>query len=126
MRPLLVLFAALLFSGCFGKGTHKQHDSVRSGGDNSFAAGPSSGNQKLIVTPGNSLVGKVTFVSATARFVVLTFPIGHLPAIEQRLNVFRSGLKVGEIKVTGPQYDDNIVADVLAGDAEMGDEVRDR
>ena len=81
---------------------------------------------KLIVTPENALVGKVATVNSAARFVVLSFPVGRLPAIEQRLNVSRRGLKVGEVKITGPQQDENIVADIVAGDAETGDEVRDR
>jgi hypothetical protein len=42
------------------------------------------------------------------------------------MNVYRRGLKVGEVKVTGPQRDDNIVADITAGEAAVGDEVRDR
>jgi len=62
----------------------------------------------------------------SARFVVLNFPIGHLPALEQHLNIYRSDLKVGEVRVTGPQYDDNVVADLLAGDSAIGDQARDR
>jgi hypothetical protein len=79
----------------------------------------------MIVTPENALVGKVATVNPTARFVVLSFPVGRLPAVEARLNLYRRGLKVGELKVTGPQLDDNIVADVVAGEAEVGDEVRE-
>ena len=40
--------------------------------------------------------------------------------------LYRRGLKAGEIKITGPQLEDNVVADIVAGDAEAGDEVRDR
>ena len=127
MRSLLVLCAAIVLSGCFGKRTAGARDSGNAGGDGAFAsAGTNSSNQKLIVTPGSSLVGKVAFVNMNARFVVLNFPIGRLPAIEQHLNVYRSDLKVGEVKVTGPQYDDNVVADLLAGDSAIGDQVRDR
>ena len=86
----------------------------------------SSSNQMLIVTPDKVLVGKIVTVNAAARFVVLNFPVGRLPQLEQQLNVYRLGLKVGEIKVTGPQRDDNIVGDVTAGDVAVGDEVRDR
>ena len=122
-----MLCAALVLSSCFGRRTTGAGDSGRAGGDRAFgSAGTNSPNQKLIVTPGSSLVGKVAFVNTTARFVVLNFPIGHLPALEQRLNIYRSDLKVGEVKVTGPQYDDNIVADLLAGDSAIGDQVRDR
>jgi hypothetical protein len=83
-------------------------------------------NQSLIVTPENALSGKVLKVNPEARFVVLNFPIGKLPFIGQRLSVYRYNLKVGEVKVTGPQREDNIVADISAGEAQPGDDVRDR
>jgi hypothetical protein len=85
-----------------------------------------SAQQKLIVTPETGLVGKVEMVNQNARYVVLSFPIGHLPAMEQRLSVYRSGLKVGEVKVSGPQIEDNVVADIVEGDSGPGDEVRDK
>ena len=87
---------------------------------------PPATNQKLIVTPDSTLAGKVARVETGARFVVLSFPVGHLPVMEQRLNLYRNGLKAGEIKVTGPQLDENVVADIVAGDAQVGDEARDR
>jgi hypothetical protein len=40
--------------------------------------------------------------------------------------LYRRGLKVAEVRIAGPQYDDNIVADVLEGEAELGDEARNR
>jgi len=83
-------------------------------------------NQTLIVIPENALVGKVLRVNTEGRFVVLNFPIGKLPFIGQRLNVYRRNLKVGEVKVTGPQREDNIVADISTGEAGIGDDVRDR
>ena len=89
-------------------------------------ASPSLVSQKLIVTPETSLSGKVVKVNTTGRFAVLNFPIGHLPALDQHLVVYRLGLKVGEIKVSGPQLDDNVVGDLVAGTAEAGDEVRDQ
>jgi hypothetical protein len=89
-------------------------------------AEPKSPSQKLIVTPETGLVGKVETVNQNARYVVLSFPIGRLPAMEQRLSVYRSGLKVGEVKVTGPQIEDNVVADIVEGDSGPGDEVRDK
>ena len=50
---------------------------------------------KLIVTPEIMLVGKVVRFSSEGRFVVLNFPVGHLPGENQRLEVYRQGLKVG-------------------------------
>jgi hypothetical protein len=81
-------------------------------------------NQGLIVTPENAWVGKVVLVDATARCVVLNFPLGKVPGVEQRLSLYRRGLKVAEVKVTGPQREDNIVADLVAGEAGVGDEAR--
>jgi hypothetical protein len=48
-----------------------------------------------------------------------------LPPLEKRLNVYRNGLKVGEVRVTGPQRDNNTVADIIAGDCQPGDQVRE-
>jgi hypothetical protein len=114
---LVTFFGVLLVCGCAGP--------------KSAAQAPNQGsadvrNQKLIVMPGNALAGKVLKVNSTARFVVLNFPIGKLPAIDQRLSVYRRNLKVGEVKVTGPQREDNIVADIFSGEAEVGDDVLDR
>ena len=81
-------------------------------------------NPKLIVTPENAIVGKVVRVNLEARFVVVNFPIGRLPAKDQRLSLFRHGLKVAEIVITGPQIDDNVVADVVTGEFQVGDEAR--
>ena len=69
-------------------------------------------------------MGKVALVNSTGRFVVLNFPLGKMAAAEQRLDLYRRGLKVGEVKVTGPAREDNIVADLVAGEADVGDEAR--
>ena len=80
----------------------------------------------ITVTPAPGTVyGKVAHVNPTARFVVLTYPLGKLPPIEKRLSVYRNGMKVAELKVTGPARDQNTVADITAGEAQPGDEARD-
>jgi len=80
----------------------------------------------LTVTPAlGTINGRVAHVNPTARFVVLTYPIGKLPPNERRLSVYRNGMKVGELKVTGPARDQNTVADITAGEAQPGDEARD-
>ena len=81
-------------------------------------------DERPIITRDNLLVGKIVKANQDGRFVVMTFPIGHLPSLDQRLNIFRKGQKVGEIRVTGPQLDDNVVGDIAVGDAQAGDEVR--
>lgn len=79
-----------------------------------------------IITPDNSLSAKVAAYNATGRFVILTFPVGPMPAIGQTFFLYRNGLKVAEVKITGPQNDNNIVADLLSGTAQPGDEVREQ
>ena len=80
--------------------------------------------QPLSVTPETGLVGKVAIVNTTGRFVVLNFPLAKVPAVGQTLNLYRGGLKVGEVRISGPQRDENIVADLVAGDAVVGDDAR--
>jgi hypothetical protein len=79
-----------------------------------------------IVTPETGLVGRVALINPQARFAVLTFPIGQMAADEQQLCVYRSGLKVGELKATAMRSDLNLVADIIAGEVAVGDEVRDK
>ena len=75
--------------------------------------------------PAAAATGKVAHVNAAARFAVLTYGLGKVPPAEKRLSVYRAGMKVGELKVTGPQRDQNTVADITAGEAQPGDDVRE-
>jgi hypothetical protein len=81
-------------------------------------------NQKATLAPTLQLTGKVASVNSELRFVVLDFSVGDMPGINQRLGVYRAGQKVAQVKVTGPQSDTNIVADIIDGEAQVGDEVR--
>jgi hypothetical protein len=80
---------------------------------------------EVVITPDFKASGKVVKVNSEARFVILDFAINSVPQPERKLNVYRSGLKVGEIKVTGPERDNNTVADLIAGEAQVNDEVRE-
>ena len=79
-----------------------------------------------IVTPDNSLTARVVSYNASGRFVVLGFPVGQMPKPDQSLYLYRDGMKVGEVKITGPQRENNIVADLVTGEVQVGDEVRDQ
>jgi hypothetical protein len=88
---------------------------------------PSQPEPKLIVEPGaGGIDGKIALVDEQGRFVVLTFPLGQMPGPGASLNAYRHGVKVGEITITGPQRDDNTVADVISGELKVGDAVRNR
>jgi hypothetical protein len=87
---------------------------------------PAQTRPQPVVTPDTSTGGKVVTYNSVGRFAVLTFPSGAMPKIDQTTFVYRNGVKVGEMKITGPQRDNNIVADVTRGDAQPGDDVRDK
>src|SRR4051812_18350338 len=74
------------------------------------AVPPPPAEHKLIVTPSYAVTGKVLVVNETTpatRFVVIGFPIGKIPALNSNVGVFRQGNKVAEVKLTGPQSDEN-------------------
>lgn len=109
--PLMVVFAGMLLAGC------AYHPPVQA-----VKAAP----ETTIVTPGDSLAGKVAACNAAGRFVVLNYPTAQMPPADQILFLYRAGLKVAEIRITGPQIDDNTVADIVSGEAQVGDEVREQ
>jgi hypothetical protein len=78
-----------------------------------------------VVKPAEVLTGKVVSYNSVGGFTVLNFPVTKMPVPGQKLALYRDGLKVGEVKITGPQKDDNIVADLTKGAAKIGDEVRE-
>jgi hypothetical protein len=49
-----------------------------------------------------------------------------MPRLDQHLFLYRNGLKTAEVKIVGPIYDANIVADILSGEAQAGDTVSDQ
>jgi len=117
LMPLtLLLVAGLLATGC-----SIFHKSAKTP-----APAPVAHTSQTVVTPDNSLSAKVASYNAVGRFVVLSFPVGQMPRLDQTLFLYRNGLKVAEVKVTGPQRDNNIVADLVTGDAQVGDDVRDQ
>jgi hypothetical protein len=78
-----------------------------------------------VIQPDLRATGEVEMVNPTARFVVLNFPPGPMPVVDERMTVYRKGMKVGEVKVTGPQRGSNTVADILTGEIQAHDEVRE-
>lgn len=109
---VLILSSSLLFSGCA-----KMKSWLPSRPKKHKVAG--DGTAAVTLTQDT---GKIAKVNAT--FVVLTFPVGGIPPIGQKLNVYRKGAKIGEVKVTGPQRDTNTVADIISGELQVNDEVR--
>jgi hypothetical protein len=127
MRLFVSLVMVVVLSGCalwpWGKKGETSSAKTATPATNNVVA-DKSGKDNLIITSGTALVGKVVRVNETARFAVLNFPVGNLPQPQQLMNVYRRGLKVGEVKVTALRQDNNTVADIVKGEAQIGDEIR--
>ena len=127
MRLALLLgLAGILLAGCAGKKLQPAPGGgAAEGGRPAPAHAASTNKPAIIVTPGTVVAGKIAFVNTPSGFVILTFPLGTMPPAERRLNVYRQGLKVAELKVGKEQIDVNTVADILIGECRAGDEVRE-
>ena len=110
----LVLSLAVVAGGCAGKPQPK------------FIVKPAARNTAPILTPDYAIAAQVVSVNAAGRFVVLSFPTGSLPKVDQPLALYRGGLKVAELRVSGPQEDNHTIADIISGTAQAGDTVRDQ
>lgn len=106
----LAFLCVVLLAGCTSTGQKQSFSSPT----------PST----TIATPDTSLTAKVVSYNAVGRFVVLSFPVGEMPKTDDTLFLYRAGLKVGQVKITGPQRNTDTVADLTDGDARVGDEVR--
>jgi hypothetical protein len=78
-----------------------------------------------IITPAYGINGKIALVNDKLRYVVLDFTLSRKPEPETRLNVYRNGQKVGEVKISNQAQESFIAADITAGDVKPGDEVRE-
>ncbi len=127
---VLLLACVMMGAGCAGPEPSRR--SSKSGFDDaatgvsgvswssrSAAAKPGD----LIVTPGTALTGNVVRYNDAGRFVVVDFPPGNLPQAEQRMFVYRQGLKVGEVRVSDWRRENLVVADLITGEAQEGDQI---
>jgi|ERR1041384_3649691 hypothetical protein len=114
---LLALAVALVACGCSSTQRPAQP----------AAANPNPGAQPAVptATPINVRSGKVASVNLGARFIVIDFSVGGVPAEGRTLGVYRGGQKVAEVKISGPVIGTNTAADILSGNAQVGDVVRE-
>ena len=69
--------------------------------------------------------GRVAMVNPVLRYVVIDFPVRRFPPVGQILTIYRDNQKVGEAKITGPTLDTTTAADIVIGEAAVGDMVRE-
>ena len=124
-----VLFSAFLLAGCALSKPDPTASAEQTKPGRTFKhAAPARGQKvgsRQEVTLDEAVMGTVVSVNPALRFLVMDFPVRKLPVLEQRLNVYRNGQKVGEVKVTGPGRDTTIAGDILVGVVQVGDEVRE-
>ena len=89
-----------------------------------ITARPAAGQTNLVIAPTGTPTGRVASFNPQSKIVVVSFPVGQLPALDTRLAVFHAGQKIGTLKLSGPQADTFIVGDLISGTAGKDDEVR--
>lgn len=77
-----------------------------------------------VVTPVTSVQGRVVSVNERLRFVIADFAFQQMPQVSQRLGVFRSGQRVGEVRISGPFDGTVVIADIMSGEAAVSDLLR--
>lgn len=110
-----LLAAAVMMTGCSG---------TKPGGPK-VSPSEIAVKEEPMIRPVTRPIGRISSVNPVSRFVVITYPSSTLPKKDQRLGVYREGRKVGEVKATGPERDTITAADLISGEAELGDEVRE-
>lgn len=75
--------------------------------------------------PINPVQGRVTFLNEKSRFVIVDFAFYQMPRVGQRLGVYRRDVRIGEVRISGPTDGTAIVADLMSGEAGLGDQVRE-
>jgi len=111
----LLLASVLVLAGCAGPSAPKP------AGDSNWRNTNAS-----VLRPSSVLVGRIDSINLKAGYVIISFPFGSLPAVASRLDVYRQGLKVAELKVTPPQENNLTAADIVAGECRIGDEARSK
>ena len=111
-RSIWIIVVALSLAGC---ATKKRAEAPASSG---------TWTNPPVVRPSTSISGRIDWVNAKARYVIISMPLGMMPALQSHLSVYRNGLKVAELKVSPPQQNNFTAADIVSGECQIGDEVR--
>lgn len=134
MRPWVVTLAAfvvMVVSGCKSQETPAEASSrkipstAKGGGlgpeTRVINATTNVANPAPVVLPAS---GRVHTVNAGLRFVVIDYTLGGIPPLQSLLDVFRGNERVGQVRLSGPERNGFVAADVTDGFLQVGDEVR--
>ena len=127
MRLVMVMFVAILLlwsAGCARGPEPDRFAPIDTSGWAQVHVAESDRKPKVISQ--ETIVGTVVKVHGPGGFVILNFPPGQIPRPDALLDLYRRGVKMGEVRVTARQLDDYVVADLVMGQAEMGDQAKGR
>jgi len=68
--------------------------------------------------------GKVFRTLPGFQFVIIDYTLGGMPPLESVLSVYRGDQKVGSVRLTGPERNGFVAADIVEGFLQVDDEVR--
>jgi len=68
--------------------------------------------------------GRIHSVNPGLQFVVVDYTIGGAPPMQSLVPVYRGNQKVGQLRLTGPERNGFVAADVVEGILQVDDEVR--
>ena len=107
--------AAVVFSGCAGSGTAAPARTA------STPAGSRTGPvpEELEGTP-----ARIVSTNPDLGFVVIDFTSRPLPAVGEKVDVYRGEKKVGVVRITEPVRAPLATADIVEGEIRTGDEAR--
>ena len=108
---ILILASGLLFTACRTPKGEKDPNANPEG-------------DATEVTPVMVYHGRIAFVKAAAKYVVVEGAIGEVPPADTLLSVYRGDQKVGEVKSTKQARSSNYAADIVSGAPQVGDTVR--
>jgi hypothetical protein len=102
-------FAAALLSGCLGTGA-------------TAPAGSAAGAREP--SPPETGAARIASVNTELRFAVVDFSTQTMPPVGTRVNVYRGDKQVGTLRITEPVHAPLATADIIDGEARVGDEAR--
>lgn len=127
MRGVVVIMGicGLALGGCRSAPEQSAGAAAPRGEVRAQVVGGEASVQAPAARPVESLRGRVLSVNPRLRFVIIDFPTGKLPMLDQRLSLWRSDMKVAEVKISGPYRGTTVAADITAGEALPGDMARE-
>ena len=99
---------AVLFTGCVGSGRSK----------------PSRAHLEPSSTEVGAAIARIASVNPELGFVVIDFASQTMPALGTQVTIYRGSKRVGAVRITQPAHPPLATADIVEGEARVGDEVR--